>query len=119
MAAITPKSNKKNKEDPLKQVFLACLTALEAGEYYAKVFSGKCPHTGPLERKVAVEEVIHFILYGATYKIEDPRFKALLEYVLVPNISQANKQILRNATSLDIMNFVSPDSEGFAVKNIS
>ena len=72
------------------------------------------PHPeGKMDSQKAKAEVDNYLLYLAAEQLKDKRFKQVYEYVLIPNVSAKIRQLANEASYLDIMNFISPGSEGF------
>ena len=68
---------------------------------------------GKMDSQKAKAEVDNYLLYLAAEQLKDKRFKQVYEYVLIPNVSAKIRQLANEASYLDIMNFISPGSEGF------
>lgn len=102
----------------LTQLFDHCYDSLTNGEYTAKTFTKNSPElTGKLKQEQAIEETMNSLLYLASQKLKDKRFKKVYDYVLIPNGPAKLKKIVDQISYLDIMNFISPGSEGFPENN--
>ena len=104
-----------NHQASLKDFFNHCYEALLNGDYTIRSLKKNAvsPSKGKLDQAQAIEEVTNFFLCLAAKKIKDKRFNKLYDYVLIPEVPEKIKKIIRDASYLDIMNFISPGSEGF------
>lgn len=72
------------------------------------------PHPeGKMDSQKAKAEVDNYLLHLAAEQLKDKRFKQVYEYVLIPEVSPKIQKLANEASYLDIMNFISPGSEGF------
>ena len=101
--------------EALEQLFGHCFSSLTTGKYTSKTLNKKNPPipTGELTEEQAIEESMNSLLYLAAKKIKDNRFKKVYDYVLIPNGPAKIKKLTEDVSYLDIMNFISPGSEGF------
>lgn len=98
----------------LKQLFDHCYDYFLKGKYSSKTFKkDSLVPTGELTEEQAIEETMNSLLYLASQKLKDNRFKKIYDYVLIPNGPAKIKKLTEEVSSLDIMNFISPGSEGF------
>lgn len=101
--------------ESLKQLFDHCYESLTNGKYTVKTLTKKdSTHPfGNLTQEQAIDETMNSLLYLAAKKINDKRFKKVYDYVLIPNGPSKLKKLVDEVSYLDIMNFISPGSEGF------
>jgi len=103
------------KRQALREVAESCFSAILQGNYTVEHFrANPMPHPeGKMDSQKAKAEVDNYLLYLAAEQLKDKRFKQVYEYVLIPNVSAKIRQLANEASYLDIMNFISPGSEGF------
>lgn len=109
------KAKPEKQAKPLPTAFDACLEAIQAGNYATKTFHNKLKATEsvPLEKEQAIEQTVNFLLYIAAQKDKDSRFRDIYDHVLIPDVPKSIKDIVKNCSPTEIMEFISPGSEGF------
>jgi len=98
--------------DQVKELFDYCYTAISSKRYKIEGKKKLAPQE-PLTEQQILEETVNSLLYLASQKLKDKRFKQIYDYVLIPNGPSKLKKIVDELSYLDIMNFISPGSEGF------
>lgn len=96
----------------LKELFDYCYNAISSQKYKIEGKKKFAPQE-PLTEQQILEETVNSLLYLASQKLKDKRFKQIYDYVLIPNGPSKLKKIVDELSYLDIMNFISPGSEGF------
>jgi len=97
----------------VKELFDYCYNAISSQKYKIEGKKKLAPQE-PLTEQQILEETVNSLLYLASKKLNDDRFKKVYNYVLTPKGSNKKmKKIVDSISYLDILNFISPGSEGF------
>lgn len=100
----------------VKELFDYCYNAISSQKYKIEGKKKLAPQE-PLTEQQILEETVNSLLYLASKKLNDDRFKKVYNYVLIPGGPKKMKKIVDSISYLDILNFISPGSEGFPEKN--
>ena len=96
----------------VQELFDYCYNSLSDGKYTVKGKKKLSPQN-PLSEEQLIDETINSLLYLAAKKNDDKRFIKIYDYILVPKGPKKIQHLIESLSYLDIMNFISPGSEGF------